>query len=181
MKKIFKLNKYKRKQLWTREFARQIRDELNVILNEINTGDTLIIDAKDIEVFDYSFANELFGKTLISLSTENVGKFLVVENLTDYCRENLSKALESLNLIVIEKIDAKYRLLGNVHPADQETFEQFLKANKPLTANDLRENLGINITAANERLSKLIKLAIIRRENVVSKAGRQQFQYLTLG
>lgn len=180
MKKLFRLSKYNRPQLWTREFARQIRGEINAFLSEINIGDTLIIDAKGIEVFDYSFANELFGKTLISLSTENIGKFLVVENLTDYCRENLSKALESLNLIIIERIDAKYKLTGSVHPADQETFELFLEANKPLTANDLKEGLEINITAANERLSKLTKLSIIRRENVVSKAGRQQFQYSTM-
>src|SRR3990172_8655694 len=104
MNKLFKLRKYNRPQLWTREFARKIRKELNAIFNELSAGDTLIIDAKGIEVFDYSFANELFGKTLISLSTEHIGKFLVVENLTDYCRENLSKALESLNLIIIERI-----------------------------------------------------------------------------
>ena len=62
----------------------------------------VVIDAKGVEVFDYSFANELFGKTLLSLSNEYSGRFVIVENLTTYTTENLTKALEGLNLAMIQ-------------------------------------------------------------------------------
>jgi hypothetical protein len=64
---------------------------------------TMVIDVRSVEVFDYSFANELFAKTLLSLSVEYPGRFLVVEHLTFYTRENLEKTLESVGLTIIER------------------------------------------------------------------------------
>jgi hypothetical protein len=49
------------------------------MLEELHAGDVMVIDAQGVEVFDYSFANELFGKTLLSLAAEHPGRFLVVE------------------------------------------------------------------------------------------------------
>ena len=82
----------------------------------------LFIDAKGVEVFDYSFANELFGKTILSLPNEYPGRFFLVENLTTYTHENLGKALESLSLMMIERKGKKMQLIGKVHPADLESF-----------------------------------------------------------
>lgn len=166
------------KQLWTRERAREIRTELIKIFEGLQPGEAGVIDCKGVEVFDYSFANELFGKTLLSLSREYPERFLLVENLTDYTRENLSKALESLGLIMIERKANKLALLGRVHPADLETFNVIAASREPLTAVALKGKLGINLTAVNERLSKLTGLALIRRQMGVSGAGRQHYTYL---
>src|SRR5205809_5115142 len=100
MEKRLGLSRYG-KHLWTRERAREIRGVLAGMLEELSPGDTLVIDAQDVEVFDYSFANELFGKTILALPREYAGRFVVVENLTEYTKENLSKALESLGLAII--------------------------------------------------------------------------------
>jgi hypothetical protein len=168
------------KQLWTRERAREIRTELIKMLENLQPGDMGVIDCKGVEVFDYSFANELFGKTLLSLSKEYPDRFLVVENLTKYTRENLSKALESLGLIMIERKANKLDLLGRVHPADLETFKVIAGSREPMAAVVLKKKLGINLTAVNERLSKLTSLALIRRQMGVSGAGRQQYLYSVL-
>jgi len=167
-------------QLWTRELAREIRTELEKMMDRLPGGGVAIIDAKGVEVFDYSFANELFGKSLLALPGEYAQRFLIVENLTGYTRENLSRALESLNLAMIERKAGKLQLIGKVHPSDQATFSIIANASEPVTATFLKDRLGINVTAVNERLSKLTALALVRRHAGVSPAGRQQYLYSVL-
>lgn len=175
----FKLSKFG-KHLWTRAKAREIRSELLAQLGKIHQGDTLIIDLSSVEVFDFSFASELFGKTLLDLRTEFVGRFVVAENLTDYTRENLDQALRALGLAIIERKGTKLSLLGKVHTVDQATFAAITRAGGPVTAATLREQLGVNLTAMNERLSKLVALGVARREKTASPAGREQYEYMVL-
>lgn len=179
MQKAFKLGRYG-SQLWTREKAKEIRIDLNEVLETLSVGDVLIIDATGVEVFDFSFANELFGKTLLTLGAEYPGKFVAVENLTEYTRENLSKALESLNLTIIERGRGKLELLGKVHPADQETFREIVRAGEAISAGALSKKLEVNLTAMNERLSKLTGLGVVRREKASSASGREQYVYRVL-
>lgn len=166
--------------LWTREKAREVRAAVAPLLDHLHAGDTLVIDAKGVEVFDYSFANELFGKVILALPSEYPDRFLVVENLTSYTRENLIKALEGMGLVMIERKGGKPMLIGKVHPADEQTFAAIVKAKGPLTAAELKDKLKINLNAANERLSKLTGLGVIRRERGTSPAGREQYQYCVL-
>lgn len=168
------------KQLWTRELARKIRVKLATLLDEAPAGGVVILDTEGVEVFDYSFANELFGKSQMSLSGEFPGRFLVVEHLTSYTSENLGKALESLNLAMIVRKGTRLELLGKVHPADEETFRSVARARKPITAAELKDQLGINLTAMNERLSKLTGLGLVRRTKGSSAAGREQYEYTVL-
>ena len=175
----FPLSKHGR-QLWTRELGRTIRQEAERALERMREGGVLVIDAKQVEVFDYSFANELFGRLLLRLSTEHAGRFVIVENLTDYARENLVKALESLGLLIIERRGGKLHLLGKVHPSDEETFHAILRERGPATASGLKDHLRVNLTAMNERLTKLLNLGVVRREKVTSPAGREQYQYRVL-
>lgn len=168
-------------QLWTRDRAREIRAKLVELLEVLGTGDVAVVDAKGVEVFDYSFANEFFGRTLLNLPNDHPGRFLVVDNLTGYTRENLEKALESLGLAITErKRGGMLELLGKVHPTDRETFKAIVTGREPITASALAERLSVNLTAMNERLSKLVGLGLVRRERVVSAAGRQQYQYSVL-
>lgn len=179
MEKRLKLDQYG-KHLWTRDRARDIRAEAVKILDDLQAGDTLIIDGKGVEVFDYSFANELFGKTILSLPHEYPGRFCMVENLTSYAHENLEKALEGMGLAMIERKKAKLQLIGKVHPTDQKTFAAIAKAKGTVTAAELSKKLKININAMNERLSKLTGLALVRRHEGVSSAGRTQYEYSVL-
>jgi len=166
--------------LWTREKAKKIRTEVTDILEELDVGDTLVIDLSAVEVFDYSFANELFGKTMLALAHEYSGRFVVVEGLTEYTRENLGKALEGLNLAMIERRKGKLRLIGKVHSADTETFDAIAASKIPVSAGTLSKELGLNQTAMNERLSKLTSLGLVRRDKAASAAGREQYEYRVL-
>lgn len=165
------------KQLWTREKARELRNDIDKTLASLEQSDALVLDIQGVEVFDYSFANELFGKTILSLTNEFKNRFFIVENLTDYTRENLDKALESLNMIMIERRKGALQLIGKVHPADSQTFDLIKHSQKPVTAIELKDKLNINLTAVNERLSKLVQYGVIMRETGISGAGRQQYVY----
>ena len=164
-------------QLWTRAKAREIKSYVDNELEKLQIGGTLIIDIKDVEVFDYSFANELFGKSQLNIATEYPGRFIVLENLNSHTRENLVKGLEELNLMAIERKAGKLVLIGKIHPADQATFDAIVQTKEPITSAQLKEVLKVNVNAMNERLNKLTSLGVIRREKTISAAGREQFVY----
>lgn len=179
MEKRFPLITYGQ-YLWTREKAQEVRRQLQGLLEGLNTGDALVVDVEGVEVFDYSFASEFFAKTLLNLPNDYPGRFFIVENLTTYTRENLEKALESMNLAMIERRGEKLYLLGKLHSADQQTFDAIVQAKESITSAELATQLGVNLTAINERLSKLVKLALVRREKGISSAGREQYLYVVL-
>lgn len=180
MEKRIALQQYG-KHLWTRDRAKEIRSAVREELESLEGGDILVLDLAGVEVFDYSFANELFGKTLLSLASEFPGRFVVVENLTDYTRENLAKALESLGLAIVVRRRSKVELLGKVHPSDVDTFGALVASKEPLSATELSKQLDVNLTAMNERLTKLGNMGLVRREKAASMAGREQYRYRALG
>lgn len=160
--------------------ATEPRKELNDLLAEIGPGEVAVVDLKGVETFDFSFANEFFGKTALSLSKEHPERFLVVENLTEYTRENLNETLEGLKTAMIERRDGELAILGKIHPAYLETFSLVAGAGDSITAGEVSEKMQINITAANERLTKLVGMGLIRREKGTSDTGRELFRYSTV-
>ncbi len=179
MEKHFNLGRFGA-HLWTKEKGRQIRSQVAAVLDTLGTGDVLVIDAAGVEAFDFSFATELFCKTLLTIGAEYPGRFLIVENLTECASENLEKALESLNVTIIERKRGKLMLVGKVHPTDQETFAEIVGAGDAVSAGALSRKLEVNLTAMNERLSKLTNLGVVRREKGSSGSGREQYVYRVL-
>jgi DNA-binding HxlR family transcriptional regulator len=116
----------------------------------------------------------------MTLAVESPGRFLIVENLNECTEENLNQALESLNVAMIERRLTDLNLLGKVHPADRETFAAIVKAGEAVSAGALSRNLEVNLTAMNERLSKLTSMGIVRREKGSSATGREQYVYRVL-
>lgn len=163
--------------LWTRDTGRRARQDLEKQVEALESGGTLVIDLDGVEVFDYSFASEFFGKALLALPREFPDRFLVVENLTSYTHENLVQALEGLGLAMLERKKGKLNLIGKVHPTDVDTFKAIERSKRPVTSSYLKDQLEINLTAANERLSKLAGLGVIRRSRRTSAAGREQYEY----
>jgi len=179
MEKRFNLVQYG-SQLWTKDKARQIRSRVAIVLGTMEVGDVLVIDAAQVDAFDFSFATELFGKTVLTIGGESPGRFFIVENLNECTTENLDKALESLNIVMIERKEGQLNLLGKVHPADRATFTSIVRAGEAVSAGALSRSLEVNLTAMNERLSKLTSLGIVRREKASSATGREQYVYRVL-
>jgi hypothetical protein len=180
MEHRLKLNTYG-ERLWTRDLARAIRVQVQERLEDLQPGDVLVLDTQGVEVFDYSFADELFGRTLLTLPHEYPGRFVIVEGLTTYTTENLAKALEALGLMMIERQEGRLQLLGKVHPAHQDTFAAIVQGQAPVTSSALARQLRVNLKAMNERLAKLTACGVIRRETSRSPVGREHYQYHVLG
>ena len=176
MEKKFALKKFGN-QLWTRETARPIRTRLSDMLETMRVGDVLVVDVSGVDIFDFSFASELFGKALSRLGVDYPGRFVITEGLTESARENLNQALEASNLIMIERQGHELRLLGKVHQFDRDTFTGIVEAGEAVSAASLGKKLDVSPTAMNERLSKLNNLGVIRREKSSSASGREQFIY----
>ncbi len=169
--------------LWTRERGRELRPQVAATLEALAEGDVLVLDLGEVQAFDYSFAAEYFGRTILSLMSDHPGLFVIVEGLTEYTRENLTQALSGIGtggVFMIERLNGAHRLIGKVHPADTDTFQSILEAAGPVSSADVRDELNITLNAANERLSKLAGLGVIRRERGRSSAGREQYLYRTL-
>ena len=177
MEKRFDLKRFGQ-ELWSRDKARPIRSQLGDGLELLATGDVMVIDASGVEMFDFSFAEELFAKTVSTLKIEYPGRFVVVEGLAECARENLSQALESKNLFMIERRKGKLNLLGRVHEIDEATFAAI--RSEGISAGELSRKLGVNLTAMNERLSKLANASVVRREKGSSASGREQYVYKVL-
>jgi hypothetical protein len=167
-------------QLWGRDTGRRVRARLVGLLETMRAGDVLVVDATDVDAFDFSFAAELFGKTLSTLAAEFPGRFVLVENPNDCTGENLGEALGSSNLVMIQRRHGEVSLLGKVHPADQQTFAEIIRTHDAVSAGTLSRRLEVNLTAMNERLSKLTNLGVVRREKTSSTAGREQYVYRSL-
>lgn len=165
-------------RLWTRDKAREIRDAVESRLDELPAGATLVIDGKGVEVFDFSFANELFGRLILSLPSLSPPRFIVVYRLEPYARENLEKALLILNLAIVERRPNKSDLLGKFGPTDKETFALVAAAKHPITAVQLAERLHTGLTTMSERLTKLTKLGVVARVRAEEPSGREQYAYL---
>lgn len=167
-------------ELWTRDLAKGLRNELNQLLSNAGVGGIVIIDAKNIKVFDYSFGNEFFGKTVLSISTEFPGRIIAVDNLDEYTEENLNETLKSLGIAMLSRKDGEVSVIGKLHNVLVETFFLIHKSANPLTANNIKDSMNITVTAANERLTKLIELGMLRREKEVSDSGREIYVYSTI-
>jgi hypothetical protein len=179
MEHRLKLNTYG-ERLWTRDLARAIRVQVRERLEALQPGEVLVLDTQGVEVFDYSFADELFGRTLLTLPHESPGRFVLVEGLSTYTQENLAKALETLGLMMIERREGWLQLIGKVHPAHQETFAAIVQAQGPVTSSALARQLQVNLKAMNERLVKLTACGVTRRETRRSPAGREHYEYRVL-
>ena len=163
-------------RLWTRETGHDVRQAIEARLNKMGRGSLLVIDCSGIEVFDFSFASEVFGKLILRLASEYPGRYVAVAGLSDYLRENLDAALENIGVMMIEILSTRrWDVIGKFSPSDSGTLQALPKYNQPIGASELAEKLGINITACNERLSKLLKFALVRRET--AGTGRAQYLY----
>lgn len=168
-------------QLWGRDTGKRVRARLVGTLETLRVGDVLVVDAANVDAFDFSFAAELFGKTMSTLAAEFPGRFIVFENGNECTGENLAEALGNSNLVIIQRGKGEANLVGKVHPADQQTFAEIIKTRAAISAGTLSTRLNVNLTAMNERLSKLTSLGVVRRERASSTAGREQYVYRSLG
>ncbi len=167
-----------RARLWGRDRGREVRAEIEGLLDSLGPGEALAVDLRSVEVMDFSFANEVFGKLYGRIGSEYPGRVLLLTGLADeFVKENLAAALAALNFMALAYTSPrKWELLGKFADTDRETLEA-LQRRKEATAPQLADALGIQLTAVNQRLKKLSDAGLIARMRVSAPSGGGQYVY----
>ncbi len=162
---------------WGRPEGRQKRAEIEAVLETVGPGETLVVDLKSVEVMDFSFPSEVFGKLIGGLASHYPGRMLVLTNLSEFVKENLSAALRDLGVMaLVYKGPRSWELIGKWAETDRETLAA-LQRFKSATAPQLAEALAIQLTTCNQRLRKLSEMGLVARVRQSTTGGGEQFVY----
>jgi len=139
-------------------------------LQELAPGGLLPLDFGDVRIASEA-ARQLVRRAIIRLSSgELPERYIVLINL-DRSRYNLEAMLRREGLVTVERTAAGPRLIGRVERVAEETFD-FAAALNAVTASMVQERFGLQgIAAANNRLTSLWKLALLRRADARSLPG----------
>ena len=159
--------------LLTRDLGRRAFRYFEHELKQTPEGQTLILDGKDIILFDSSF----FDEAILSLFVKLVGgeygnRFLLLYDISDDSVVNIEGAIKRRNLknaIPVKNRD-QWRFVGTLEPNLEETA-RLLVRKKQLTARELADLLKIEINNASNRLRRLHELRLAKREELSSESG----------
>lgn len=183
------------KQLAMRPRGRQVQEALDRMLRKLPPGGVLVVDFDDVEMMDYSFADEALG-TLYSrmAAKEYPDRYLVLvvndDEVSEALLENVEVALSQRevaalvlprSMMAAEGIKpntqdgaAQWRVIGRLPEHLIDTLGAVMGKDL-VTVRDLVEALSLeSVTACNNRIAKLYQLHLVRRKaSVVPEGGRQ--------
>jgi hypothetical protein len=183
------------KQLAMRPRGRQVQEALDRLLRKLAPGGVLVVDFDDVEMMDYSFADEALG-TLYSrmAAKEYPDRYLVLlvndDEVSQALLENVEVALSQREVAAlvlprsmlagegIRKSTAnsapQWRVIGRLPEHLIDTLGAVMGKDL-VTVRDLVEALSLeSVTACNNRIAKLYQLHLVRRKaSVVPEGGRQ--------
>ncbi|CAG0984784.1 hypothetical protein ANRL3_02369 [Anaerolineae bacterium] len=159
--------------LLTRDLGRKAFGCLERELKQTPEHETLILDGKDIILFDSSFFDEAILNLFVKLIAGEYGnRFLLLCNVTEDSVVNVEGAIKRRDLknALPIKNRAQLRFVGNLEPNLEETA-RLLVQRKQLTARELADYLKIGINNASNRLRRLHELRLAKREELSSESG----------
>lgn len=189
--KIQSLGEYG-KMLAMRPQGRSVQESLEAQLRALPPGGVLVIDFDNVEMMDYSFADEALGTLFSRLAAkEYPDRYLVLvtdeSEITQALLENVEAALnrrEVAALVVPRAVFEKngvnankhWHVIGSLPDHLIETLSAVIERNE-VTVRDLVEALGLDsVTACNNRVARLHQLRLVRRKaSIVPEGGRQYY------
>ena len=169
------------RNLVTRETGRLIRESIEARLEREPTGTVVGLDFSYVGIVDFSCADEIVSKLIARLQGHEYGnKYIVLQGLTPTQEENIAVALERKKLAVLaSRPDGSWQLLGTLNPYLNEALE-FVMTRKEVTARDLADDSGVEISLASTKLLNLFKARLVQRAGERLPDGGRQFIYRSL-
>ena len=181
------------KMLAMRPQGRRVQESLDSALRSLPPGGVLVLDFDNVEMMDYSFADEALGTLYSRLaSKEYPDRYLVLvtdENeITQAVLENVEATLNQREVAALvvprgtfEKsggASAKdWRIIGSLPEHLIETLSAVIEREE-VTVRDLVEALGLDsVTACNNRVARLHQLRLVRRKAAIVPEGGRQYCY----
>ncbi|CAN5755172.1 hypothetical protein BH23ACT11_BH23ACT11_28740 [soil metagenome] len=163
----------------TRKAGRVLREALGDELEALPKGGVLYVDIRDVELMDYSFADEALGILVSRVANGEYGErhLVLVEEDRDLL-ENVEVSLQqrSLAMIRVDEVGAEPALVGEIPDHLVETL-QTIQEKGSITNADLAKVLDLNHTACNNRATRLAKLGLIHRHIETAAPGGRQYTY----
>ncbi|MCE5196033.1 MAG: hypothetical protein LLG09_02745 [Negativicutes bacterium] len=166
--------------LVTRKIGKAVKDLLAVNLQASGEPEVLILDFREIQILDFSCADECIAKLLIEICGDFFGpKALLLSNLSEDQLENVAAALSQRNLVICYLSGGQLRILGELKEPLAATLD-VLNQNKTVTAREIADLMQIAINTASNRLSELSKRGLSLRRNDMPAAGGKQYLYCSI-
>lgn len=163
----------------TRQLGRKVRQDLTSALEGLPRGGVLYVDTRNVEMMDYSFADEALGVLVSRVAGgEFKDRYLVLVESDRDLLENIDASLKqrSLAMLRIDELGGERILVGDVPDHLLETLD-VIEAAGSITNADLAAKLRLNHTACNNRAARLAKLGLIHRRVETAAPGGRQYVY----
>ena len=164
------------KWLWGHERGKKKRSAIETLLENLPEGASLRIHLKTVEAMDFSFMSEFLGTILGLWPNRYVGRALVLMDPSKYLVDNLDAGLKAVNVVALTAGARSWQLVGKTTATDRPTLEVVARL-KRATAPEIAKDLGIQLTACNQRLRKLSEAGAIIRSKTAAPTGGEQFVY----
>jgi hypothetical protein len=141
--------KIKTPDLITRHMGRNMYDSIKNVVENINDGETLILDFEGIKVIDSSFIDEMIVKLILDSKTEQRGFYIKLKNISETAETNIDLVLRSYSnyknkkiVVITENIcQNNVFFIGPLSDQERDVVE-FLRVNKSITIDDIVKFTG---------------------------------------
>jgi hypothetical protein len=164
--------------LVTRETGAAVRAAIAERLQSLDRGGVLTLDFSGVGIIDFSCADECLAKLVLRLSAGEYGeKYLCLTGLGESQRENIQVALERKKLpALLLGAGSAWECLGTLTPHLRETL-RLVAERSGMSARELADLLGLELTAASTRLINLHRHRLVRRRERPMAEGGREFVY----
>jgi predicted transcriptional regulator len=160
-----------------REEGARIREAILKKLESEAADIVLPLNFSKVKFIDFSFADEVICRLLRRIQSGELGdKFVVLEELSDSLKENISVALKERELVcVYVKQNSEVEILGKLSDELRNTYFAAVSKGKITTRDIFDLDKMDNISAASNRLTRLKDMGLLTKtkDEVVTGGGRQ--------
>jgi hypothetical protein len=159
--------------LVTRQSGQIIRNRIESDIAKEKDGEVVALDFSEINIIDYSCADEIVAKLISRLIGSEYGeKYIVLAGLNENQRENIEVALERKELAVLARMrDGSQILIGSLNNYLKTTLDFVIEKGR-ITAKDMSDALKLEMNTSGTRLLNLHKKKLIRRIEEIRDGGR---------
>lgn len=161
----FRISQFGRR-LGTRMEGEQARVQLFALLHSLPEDGQVRVCLDGIDVLSTSFADEVIGRTLHLLTLGEFGdRTMVLETPVMDLADGIDAKLAQRQLAMLCLSEGTWHLLGARTPAMADTLRLIIEKGRT-TAKELAGELDLQMNACVNRVARLAKLHLIRREQI---------------
>ena len=157
----------------TRAEGKKAQPEIEAQVKNMPYGNVLILSLDDMEMMDFSFADEAIALTYQRLISNEYGdKYIIIKGSNPDVLESVDVALQKRGLSALVVQDGRWKCIGLKKPDLMDILKTIIEK-KEISTPKLTESLGENMTAqnCNNKVMELARLKLIKREKINNPVG----------